>query len=332
MDSFCFGDAAFDFSCAVVCHQAVTVNRLPNGMGNGLEHHGRADHDAICVAAVDATRVDPLSGALTACCEPQTSFRQLIEIVQAFCVARFLLISQVVVYGGDAISTSSTTILSETVVRFSKLLCLSVAIVLSTSSAIAGVQFQWTGITDGTIGGNGLPSSTFVADDLKLFIEVAPEAVQSGHISYHSPRQCGTPEYVMAVCPTVDSPISYFFASYGGVVLPIKLFPNVQTVWGWDWLDVEVDLTSAGFVSGTIDAYFHAQSEIHLAGQNGLFTAAFSADGGDCILHCRGAQGAIVESSSVPEPSTVALVAIALVGLVMRKYRPAVKAATRGLA
>lgn len=153
--------------------------------------------------------------------------------------------------------------------------------------------------------------------------------MQSGHISYHSPRNCGGP-FVTLVCPFVDAPISYFYASVDASYRPIRFFPGIQTVWIFDSLDIEVDLTPARLLNGTIDAYANAESDVHLVGRNGVFTASFNSDYPTCFLHCTGAQGFIAHGNSVPEPATAALMGLAMLGLVVRKYVPDVAVKPKG--
>ena len=217
--------------------------------------------------------------------------------------------------------------------RVSKLLFLSAALALFMSPAIANIQFHWTGVANGTIGaGIFIPprETVFLANSLELIIEVTPKAMQSGHISYHSPRDCGNFQY-REVCPLVDAPISYFFASVDDIYRPIRFFPGNQPYWGFGSLDIEVDLTPARLVSGTIDAYANAESDIHLVGRNGLFTADFNSDYPTCFLHCTGAQG-IAHRNAIPEPATAALMGLAMLGLVVRKYVPGAAATVKALA
>lgn len=215
--------------------------------------------------------------------------------------------------------------------RISKLFCLTAGLALSMSSAMASVQFQWTGVSNGLIGVGYVPPSSvtqFIASNLQLTIEVTDEAAQSGHISYHSPQNCGVGSPT-PVCPLVDSPILFFHASYTDAQTSMSLtfFPASMTSWEmWNLLNIDLNLSSAGLVSGSIEARYHDESDVRFVGENGLFTAAFNSDNGDCFMHCTGAQGIIAESNSVPEPSTAALLGLAVLGLVVRKYVPALTA------
>jgi hypothetical protein len=131
----------------------------------------------------------------------------------------------------------------------------------------------------------------------------------------------------------IDTPVSYFYASYSDsdsyATAPfLKFFPG-QNNWGPNVLDIEVDFTPSGLVNGTIDAYYNGESDVHLVGENGLFTVVFSSDKGICYFHCVGAQGVIAEGNSVPEPSTAALMGLAMLGLAARRYVPSLAVSAR---
>ena len=195
----------------------------------------------------------------------------------------------------------------------SKMLYSTLSLLLVTSSAFANVEYRFNSVSN---------SATLLPSGVQLGIILSDAVVAAGHIDYQSPDctlfSSGLPGSCV-IDPT--SPIAYFYFSVNGEPHnTITYFPQQQAMGNERRLNLSLDINAKGFLNGSIFAN-NTETDISFMGVNGLFTVTgvhsdFGLDAGGCpgtnTPQCFGATGTI---QAVPEPGTVTLLGLAILGL-----------------
>lgn len=192
----------------------------------------------------------------------------------------------------------------------SKIHYLLLSLLLVTFNASADVAYHWISAQNSVDRPHG-----FILD-----LILSDAAIMAGYVDYHSPA-CALADSCAA---SPNSPISYFYSSlYSPIYEPhytITYFPQEQLVWPAGGLNVSVNIGLNGLLDGDISIN-SPEFGFFLSGNNGLFTVDryYINNSFACLLHgsiCMGATGFISAVSTVPEPNTIALLSLAMLGLI----------------
>lgn len=196
------------------------------------------------------------------------------------------------------------------------------ALLLICGQVHAGVLYAWqyqAGATARPLAGaSGLPHG------MLLEIEFSDAAVAAGSVDFVIDN-CGWAEFC---APDPEAPVTRFL--FAGVTPPIDYAPAMRPMDPFAMLRVSVRFEADGYLSGTIAANDTASSLRLGSGAGTLFTvegvSSDFPDGGGCDLwsdDCRGATGYLrsAQVQPVPEPGSMLLFAIAMIGLLIAGRR-----------